>query len=60
MTDWKQIALALGVHENEAELNKTLEPLARLEEQFRPLISRLAPGSEPALTATPLMEDIGE
>lgn len=60
MTDWKQIARALGVDANDAELNKTLEPLARLEEEFRRITSRLLPDSEPAVTVTSLIEDSAE
>jgi hypothetical protein len=60
MTDWKQIARALDINASDAELNKTLEPLARLEQEFRRIASRLAPDSEPAVTVTSLIEDSAE
>ncbi len=57
MTDWKQIARAVGIDAADNDLARTLEPLNRLEEEFRRIASRITPDSEPAVTVTSLIED---
>ncbi len=48
MTDWVTIAKAHGLDLSARELDRIAQPLAALEETFRPLISNLTPDIEPA------------
>jgi hypothetical protein len=47
MTDWAKIATARGLPLTALELNRITEPLAGLEQVFRPLIQQLTPEMEP-------------
>lgn len=47
MKDWKQIAQAHGLNLSARELDRVAEPLAALEETFRPLLKTLTPDLEP-------------
>ncbi len=48
MKDWKTIAKAAIPDVPAEELDRLLEPLAALEETFRPLVRGLTPDFEPA------------
>jgi len=48
MRDWKSIARAQGLQIPADEIDRTLAPLAEVEEIFRSLIPELAPENEPA------------
>jgi hypothetical protein len=48
MRDWVNIAKANGLDLSARELDRIAEPLATLEETFRPLIKDLTPDAEPA------------
>jgi hypothetical protein len=47
MTDWKAAAQAHGLDLSARELDRVAEPLAALEEVFRPLLQGLTPDLEP-------------
>lgn len=49
MRDWKSIAKASGLNLSGQELDRTVAPLAALEEAFRPLTKELPPDLEPIL-----------
>jgi hypothetical protein len=57
MTDWKAIAQALTLGIPEAELGRTVAPVAALEPVFQKLASTLTPGEEPAVVFDPTMGD---
>jgi hypothetical protein len=45
--DWKNIAQAHGLNLSTRELDRIADPLAALEQTFRPLAQSLKPGDEP-------------
>jgi hypothetical protein len=47
-TDWKALARARGSQLEDAELERTFEPLSNLENRFRPLAAALPPTVDPA------------
>jgi hypothetical protein len=47
MKNWAGIAQATGITLSAAELDRIVEPLAALEETFRPLVKQLTPDLEP-------------
>jgi hypothetical protein len=47
-TDWKALARARGSQLEDAELERTLEPLRNLENRFRPLAAALPSTLSPA------------
>jgi hypothetical protein len=47
MRDWKAIAKAQGLQIPADEIDRTLAPLAEIEDIFRSLIPELAPENEP-------------
>jgi hypothetical protein len=53
MKDWKALARARGLAIPAADLDRLTAPLDALEETFRPLVDRLTPGMEPAITFHP-------
>ena len=48
MKDWVSIAKAHGLDLSARELDRIAQPLAALEESFRPLLAHLTPDIEPA------------
>lgn len=48
MRDWATIAKASGLDLSTRELDRIAQPLATLEETFRPLAAGLTPDTEPA------------
>jgi len=48
--DWKALAAAQGMDLKGPELDRALQALAKLDEQFRPLLAKLGPEIEPATT----------
>ena len=48
MRDWVGIAKATGLDLSARELDRIAQPLAALEENFRPLVKDLTPDVEPA------------
>lgn len=57
MTNWKQVAAAMGVDVTD---EKTLAPLQGLETSFRPLTGQLSVEDEPASLFTRTMEVVSE
>jgi hypothetical protein len=49
MKNWEAIALAHGLALSPHELDRVAQPLAALEETFRPLVKHLTPDLEPDL-----------
>jgi hypothetical protein len=49
MKNWAGIAQAHGLTLSARELDRIVEPLAALEESFRPLLKQLTPDLEPDL-----------
>ena len=47
MKDWKILAQAHGLNLSGRELDRIAQPLAALEETFRPLLEDLTPDLEP-------------
>lgn len=56
-TDWKNVAVSLGVHIPEADLARTVAPLDGLEAAFRPLAAQLGPQHETSVIFTKSLED---
>lgn len=50
MTDWKLIAHARGLDVPEEAVRNIAPSLDALEQAFRPLVKRLTPDNEPAVT----------
>jgi hypothetical protein len=50
MKDWVAIAKANGLDLSARELDRIAQPLASLEETFRPLVNDLTPDIEPAFS----------
>ena len=49
MKNWVAIAQAHGLNLSAAELDRIAQPLATLDETFRPLVRQLTPDLEPDL-----------
>ena len=47
MKNWVAIAQGHGVNASASELDRIAQPLATLEETFRPLMKQLTPDMEP-------------
>ena len=60
MTDFKAVARARGLDIPEAELDRIVPTLEKLEAAFRPLAADLPPSLEPATGIGPLEEDAAE
>lgn len=50
MTDWKALAKARGLNIPDADLERIVSPLDKLEQSFRPLIEKIPHDLEPAIT----------
>ena len=57
MTDWKAVALALGIKTPENDIERTLAPLASLETAFGRATASLETGVEPAVVFDPAPEE---
>lgn len=60
MKNWAGIAQAHGLNLSARELDRIVEPLAALEEAFRPLVKQLSPDLEPDLELHLAGEGAGE
>jgi hypothetical protein len=60
MTDWKAVALALGIDMPEIDLERTFAPLTSLEPAFERAAASLESGVEPAVVFNPAPEEIAE
>jgi hypothetical protein len=60
MKNWAGIAQATGLTVSARELDRIVEPLAALEETFRPLVRQLTPELEPDLELHLAGEGAGE
>lgn len=60
MADWQTIAQALALGIPEADLSRTVEPLAGLEPVFQRLAASVAPSDEPAVVFDPGTEDVAQ
>jgi hypothetical protein len=47
MKNWVSIAQAYGLELSASDLDRVAQPLAALEETFRPLVKQLTPDQEP-------------
>jgi hypothetical protein len=57
MTDWKAVALALGIDTPEKDLDRTFAPLISLEAAFGGAAASLDSAVEPAVVFDPAPED---
>jgi hypothetical protein len=57
MTDWKAMAGALALGIPEADLSRTIAPVAGLEAVFQQYAATLTSGEEPAVVFDPASED---
>lgn len=57
MTDWKAVALVLGIDTPEKDLERTFAPLTSLEAAFGRAAASLESGVEPAVVFDPAPED---
>jgi hypothetical protein len=49
MTDWKALARARSLDIPDADLDRIVSPLDKLEQSFRPLAANIPPDVEPAV-----------